>query len=379
MNKGGLYFHIPFCRKKCAYCDFCSFTDVSTEGMEKYADALICEMRAQSEKAKNAIFDTVFFGGGTPTLLPVSCVAKILNAAKTMFNIEQDSEITMEANPATANEETLSSLRALGVNRLSVGVQSLVDSELSILGRLHNAKDALSFLQTARHLGFDNINVDLMYGIPAQTERSVSDTLQAVMEFSPAHISAYSLMLEEGTPLYKKRDTLSFPDEDTEDAIDRLVRTTLGKHGYLHYEISNYAKSGKESRHNLHYWHSDPYLGFGVAAHSFWGGVRYGNHTDFSRYLSDPVRAEASREVLTEGDLAYEWIMLRLRLSEGIDLEEYQRRFGVDLIQAHEKAISDFASLGLLKTEGGRLFLTERGFRVSNSILASLLLDEKNS
>lgn len=379
MSKAGLYFHIPFCLRKCEYCDFCSFTGKGEAQMRAYADALIREMTHYAPRARDTVFDTVFFGGGTPSLLPTDEVERILLSANELFQIEKDSEITLEANPATADEEKLAKFRRMGVNRLSVGVQSLSDKELSYLGRLHTSREALDFLNTARRVGFDNINVDLMYGIPAQTPASAKETLLSVVDFAPAHISAYSLMLEDGTPLYERRAQLPLPSEEEEDTINTIVSRTLEKHGYRHYEISNYAKQGMPSRHNLHYWHSDPYLGFGVSAYSFFDGVRYGNASDFSAYLFDPTACLAERESITEASLAYEWIMLRLRLAEGLSLSEYRARFGVDLLCAHEKTIKVFVERGLMQVADGRLSLTERGFRLSNSILISFMPDEKNS
>ena len=347
--------------------------------MRAYTDALIREMTYYAKNADGFLFDTLFFGGGTPSLLPVGEVSRLLDAASALFSVSRDAEITLEANPATADEKKLSALRALGINRLSVGVQSFSDEELNYLGRLHNASDAMAFLKSARRAGFENINVDLMYGIPAQTPQSAAQTLHTVLDFSPEHISAYSLMLEEGTPLYAKREALPIPSEDEEAEIDALVSSTLKKHGYRHYEISNYAKNGMESRHNLHYWHSDPYLGFGLSAYSYFDGVRYGNHTKLSAYIDNPQNAVSERECVTEDALAYEWIMLRLRLREGISLSEYRARFGVDLKKRHAAALTDFISQGLMAEEDGRIYLTEHGFRLSNSILVALMTDEKNS
>jgi oxygen-independent coproporphyrinogen-3 oxidase len=305
--------------------------------------------------------------------LPTAYVDDIIRAAKNLFRVEEDAEITLEANPATADAEKLLALRRAGVNRLSVGVQSLSDTELSALGRRHSAKDALSFLESARRAGFTNINVDLMLGIPHQTEMTLRDTLSHILAFSPEHISAYSLMLEEGTPLYEKRVSLPLPDEETEEALNDTVGEILAGAGYEHYEISNYARAGYSCRHNLHYWHSDPYLGFGVAAYSFFGGERYGNHADLGKYLSAPATARADTEAVTQNSLAYEWIMLRLRLKEGLCLSEYKARFGVELKEKHGSEIAQFSSLGLMREVGGRLALTERGFRVSNSILVAFM------
>lgn len=375
MNKAGLYFHIPFCLRKCAYCDFCSFTGVGADGMRAYTDALMREMDAYADAAKDTVFDTVFFGGGTPSLLPTDDVARLLDHAARLFCIAGDAEITLEANPATADAAKLVSLRTLGINRLSVGVQSLSDGELSLLGRLHTGKEALSFLADAREAGFDNLNVDLMYGIPAQTEASARQTLRELLLLAPEHISAYSLMLEEGTPLYRQRDELPLPTEEEEAAIDEAVYDLLTEHGYHRYEISNYARAGRECRHNLHYWHSDAYLGFGVAAYSYFDGVRYGNGTDLSAYLADPAGVIAERDTVNEAALSYEWIMLRLRLAEGISLSEYEARFGVNLKKRYSAEIREFVSLGFMKEEGGRLCLTASGRRVSNQILVALMPD----
>lgn len=347
--------------------------------MRAYTDALIREMSHYAQAAEGVCFDTVFFGGGTPSLLPLSDIIRLLNAARALFCFAPHAEITLEANPATADEKKLFALLQAGINRLSVGVQSLSDEELRYLGRVHRASDAMAFLKSARRAGFENINVDLMYGIPAQTVQSAEKTLSEVLSFSPDHVSAYSLMLEEGTPLYENRASLPIPTEDEEIEIDALVSGTLAAHGYLHYEISNYAKEGRESRHNLHYWHSDPYLGFGVSAYSFFGGERYGNHADLHSYVQDPLGAVSDWEHVSEKDLAYEWIMLRLRLREGLSLSEYRSRFGVDLKQRYFAQIREFLSKGLMQEKDGRIFLTEQGFRLSNSILVAFLEDEKNS
>ena len=341
--------------------------------MRDYVRALICEMKHVAPRATALSFDTVFFGGGTPSLLPPELVGELLTAARDCFQIERDAEITLEANPASIDGGGLAALRALGVNRLSVGIQSTSDGELSALGRLHTGREALAFLRLAREAGFDNLNADLMYGIPYQSTESAKRTLDGVLSLAPEHISAYSLMLEEGTPLFAKKDVLPIPSEEEEDAIDTLVRTTLSEAGYLHYEISNYAKEGYPSRHNLHYWHSDPYLGFGVSAYSFFEGVRYGNTRELSRYLSSPTDALCDEEVLNESDLAYEWIMLRLRLREGIDLDAYRARFGIDLSLRYQKEIDRFCSMGLMRVSEGRLALTESGFRLSSGILVDFL------
>ena len=341
--------------------------------MRRYTDALIREMEAYADVAKGRVFDTLFFGGGTPSLLPTDSVARILDAAHRLFRLDAGAEITLEANPATADKGKLAAFRGLGINRLSIGVQSLSDNELALLGRLHDSRAAIRFFEDARSAGFDNVNVDLMYGIPEQTLQSAKETLTRVIALRPEHISAYSLILEEGTPLYQKREVLSFPDEDEEAEMDRGIRELLASHGYLHYEISNYAQSGYESRHNLHYWHSDAYLGFGVTAYSFFDGVRYGNGNDYLAYLSEPTQVVCTKEVLNQESLAYEFIMLRFRLLEGISLSEYKTRFGVDLKEKYGDTITRYIALGLMVEKNGRISLTESGFRVSNAILLDFM------
>ncbi len=373
MNKGGLYFHIPFCIRKCAYCDFCSFSNVKEEVKHRYVDAMITEMESYTYKAKNLAFDTLFFGGGTPSLLPVKELERLLDATYRLFKIEKAAEITLEANPASADGEKLAEMRRLGVNRLSIGIQSLSDTELSFLGRVHNAADALRFYAMAEGAGFANINVDLMYGIPHQTVASFAETVKGVLTLSPAHISAYSLILEEGTPLFQQRDMLSFPTEEEEVAADTLLKEALASHGYRHYEISNYAKEGCLCRHNLHYWHSDEYLGFGSSAYSYFDGERYGNGRSLDSYIRSPLTQVAEREKIDQKTEAEEWFMLRFRLAEGVPLAAYEKNFGVNVEKRYGSLIQKYQELGLMKKSDTHLFLTEKGMRLSNAIIVDFL------
>ena len=373
MRKGGLYFHIPFCIKKCAYCDFCSFPYFDEETKERYVAALLTEMEGRAEKARETVFDTLFFGGGTPTLLSEGQLFRILDAAHRLFSIEAEAEVTAEANPATADAEKLKAMRKMGINRLSIGVQSFSDSELLTLGRVHTASEAVSFYGQAEKAGFDNINLDLMYGIPFQTAESWQKTLAEALRLAPVHLSAYSLILEEGTPLSQQKKHLSFPSEEEEEAAHQYLVATLRENGYDHYEVSNYAREGRASRHNLHYWHSDPYLGFGVSAYSFFEGERFGNGRDFSSYLSCPLGQTADREVLTRETLSYEWLMLRFRLAEGIHLDAYRAAFGVSLEEQYAPLIEKYTAMGLMRRTPTHLALTERGMRLSNAILVDFL------
>ncbi len=374
MNKRlGLYLHIPFCLQKCLYCDFCSFPDATQEKMEAYVEELCVRMeRAAQSCPDDTLVDSIYFGGGTPSLMTDRMFHRLLACIHHRYLVDDDCEITVECNPATVTPGKLALFRALGINRLSIGLQSANDRELALLGRLHSFADCRQTVFDAREVGFDNISVDLMYGIPEQTLDSFTHTLEQVLALSPEHISAYGLKIEEGTPFAAMRPSLPLPDEDTEWEMYRLCCRTLGAHGYQRYEISNFAKCKKESRHNLRYWEQKEYLGFGVAAHSYFGGERFGNSRDLSAFLrGEDIVTE--RTLLTPTDVRNEYVMLRLRLSEGLSLSEYRERFGTDL-ERECPAIAAFVTGGLLQKENDRLFFTDRGFFVSNAVLAELLI-----
>ncbi len=389
----GLYLHIPFCRSKCPYCDFCSYPRPTAEGMEAYTHELARRIR-QAPQAYEALFhspagttygntekptvDTVYFGGGTPTLLPTHCVTELFEAIRASFDVLPDAEITVESNPAAAGGESLSVWQACGVNRLSLGAQSAQPEELKALGRLHRWEDVTRTVEEAREAGITNINLDFMLGIPYQTTESLSDTLNRALALEPAHLSAYTLMLEEGTPFYRRgRAGLGLPiDEDAADeqavALWEQASATLREAGYEHYEISNYARAGYRSRHNLHTWQCHDYLGLGVAAHSCLGGARFGQSRDPEGFLRGEDITEFT-EILTPADREAEFIMLALRLADGIDEAEFARRFGHEFIHTYGSACIPFIERGFMAREGGRVYLTERGFPVSNSILAELI------
>ena len=374
MNKPlGLYIHLPFCLKKCGYCDFCSFPAVSEAQMARYTEALCAELAHNAPKAEGRAVDTVFFGGGTPTLLPLPLFEKLISTLYRLYPVTADAEITVEANPASADKGKLQRLRELGVNRLSIGVQSLSDGELSLLGRVHTAEEAKAFYADAIAAGFSNINLDLMYAIPSQTVESFAKTLDTALALSPSHLSVYSLILEEGTPFYQKKESLPLPDEDEEEGMRQLLLQKMAAAGYGRYEISNFAKEGYACRHNLHYWRNEEYLGFGVAAYSYFDGIRYGNGKDMAAYIASPLSARAEEERLTDTDRAYEYVLTRLRLCEGISLSAYRSLFGIDFAKRHRALLERFAKGGLLKMEGDRLFLTDEGMNLSNSILVSFM------
>lgn len=371
----GIYIHIPFCRRKCLYCDFCSFTDTDEPLRRRYVDALVRELYAYRERLAPYRVSTVFIGGGTPSLLAAEETERVFDALRSCFDLDADAEITSEVNPATADFEKLVRWRALGINRLSIGVQSFSDAELRALGRLHTADEAQAFYLTARRAGFENIGMDLMYGIPGQTPASLKETLRRMIALAPEHISAYSLQVEEGTPFYDRRETLGLPSDDENADLYDMVTRELTSAGYRHYEISNYAKPGYESRHNLRYWRMSPYIGVGVAAYSYFEGVRYGHDRDLAAYLADDFSRRPAAEPRGEGDTEEEYIMLALRLADGIDDEDFRRAFGVTFTERYGARMAPLAARGLAVETGHGWALTDRGMYVSLAILADLLDD----
>ncbi len=378
----GLYLHIPFCMSKCPYCDFCSFPRPAAATVEAYADELCRRIRAAGKLLRGEDWlravDTVYFGGGTPTLLPIPCVERLTAAVRESFSLCLDAEVTVEGNPAAADRETLSAWRTGGVNRLSLGAQSAEDAELCALGRLHRWPDVERAVADARAVGLDNINLDFMLGIPHQTPDSLERTLARALALSPSHLSAYTLMLEEGTPFARRGAAALGLPADPDEADDRAVSLweqaskALRAAGYEHYEISNFARPGYRSRHNLHTWQCRDYLGLGVAAHSCLDGIRFGQSRDLDAFLRGEDITE-DRVVLTAEDRRAEYIMLSLRLSDGMDEADFASRFGEDLWTLIGERCAPFVAAGLMERVDGRVRLTERGFPVSNAILVELI------
>ncbi|MBQ3161116.1 MAG: radical SAM family heme chaperone HemW [Oscillospiraceae bacterium] len=352
MKNIGLYIHVPFCVRKCRYCDFYSVTDLSLTDL--YTSAVI-----RNIKAYGYSFDTVYFGGGTPSLLNPKQIGAILSAAE----IAPDAEISMECNPNSVTENYLREVHNAGVNRLSFGVQSFDDTELKMLGRLHDSEQAVTAIETAKKVGFDNISADLMLAVSGQTFESLRRSLAAVAKLPLTHISAYMLKVEEGTPLAADEDLLSkIPDEDdTADMYLEAVRK-LDEAGFEQYEISNFARDGFECRHNLKYWRCEEYLGIGPAAHSFIDGARFACHKNLNKFISSEIQKTIT---LDEGGSAEEKAMLALRLvKEGLPIEAYPE---------NEKRAEMLIRNGLLKKEKGTLRLTPEGCLVSNQIICHLL------
>ena len=344
---------------------------MSDEKKDAYVSALCRDIAAWRERCLDYTVDTVYFGGGTPTLLSISQFERIFDVLHKSFDISPDAEITSECNPATADVTYFAALHKMGVNRLSLGVQSANDNELKALGRVHSWSDAEKAFNDARVAGFDNISADLMFGIPDQTRESFAKTLENVIALSPRHVSAYGLILEPGTPFFANQKNLVLPDEDAEYNMYTDTVSALATLGLKRYEISNFALPEGESRHNLKYWRREEYLGFGISAHSFFDETRSFVPSDLDKYIEGAY--DAVTEHIDRKDALNEYVMLTMRLTEGVSEAEFERRFGESFGDIFGSRIKRFIDVGLITREGGRCAFTERGFYVSNSVLSEIL------
>lgn len=365
----GLYVHIPFCVRKCNYCDFCSYSSLSNDERRDYIDALIGEISGYKREPKIKV-DTVFFGGGTPSLLSTSEITDIWDAITESFDATCLSEFTIEVNPKTFAADMIPTYRRIGVNRISIGMQSIHEKELKKLGRIHNYQDFLDTYKLARE-HFESVCVDVMYGIPHQTPESLRETIGEIILLKPDHVSVYGLIVEEGTPFYRERNTLQLPDEDTECEMYLMAAAMLSEAGYSHYEISNYSLPESSCRHNLKYWRNEEYIGVGVSAASYYGKYRYTNTRNIYEYLRG--RDANYQKEICEADELAEYIMLRLRLSEGMLLSDFSSRFGADKLNEMLSRAEKFIAAGYVTLNEGRMALTERGFYVSNYIISELI------
>ena len=368
-----IYIHIPFCIRKCDYCDFLSGPS-GPEEQADYVQALLREIQAVEEGEGRSV-SSIFIGGGTPSVLDERLLGDILREIRNRFKMEEDAEITIEVNPGTANIGKLQAYREMGINRLSIGLQSPEDRELKILGRIHNYGQFLETYQEARTVGFDNINIDLMSAIPDQTYEGWMKNLRTVAELEPEHISAYSLIVEEGTPFAARK--LNLPDEDTEYNMYEATAQILKEYGFEQYEISNYARKGRKCRHNVGYWTRQDYLGFGLGASSLYGKERFANTADMKKYLKNSKNPEKIREKepsLTREDEMAEFMFLGLRMTKGISKADFQRCFGCTIESVYGEVLEKYESMELLLEKDGRIFLSREGIHVSNSIMAEFLL-----
>ncbi len=376
---GGLYVHIPFCVHKCAYCDFYSVSDLNLK--TAFLKALSAEIAA-AEPGPPA-FDTIYFGGGTPSILDPAEVERIIDQLNARFRLAGPVEVTLEANPGTVDPEKLKGFRSAGVNRINIGVQSFREENLRLLGRIHSAGQARDAVAAARRAGFEDVGLDLIYGLPGQTPEAWAADIESGLAHGPEHIAAYMLSVEPGTPLAGEECLGRFrpaPEEDTA-ALFLATSERLAGAGYRHYEISNFARGAagggdaRISRHNSKYWAYAPYLGFGPAAHSFRPPRRLWNHRDVRRYIADLQagrRPPGGEETLTVGQQMLEVLMLGLRTSAGVGLADFQARFGRDFRDLYGAAADELAARGLLTLDGGRCAPTRQGMLFLNTVVAAL-------
>ena len=392
MKNLSVYLHIPFCVRKCRYCDFLS-APAGEQQIQSYVNELCSEMHAEAEKYKSYEVATVFLGGGTPSLLSADQTAQIMSCLREDYRLASDAEITIEVNPGTVTEQKAHAWRASGINRVSIGLQSAEDAELKLLGRIHTWQDFLHSWKLVREAGFTNCNIDLMSGLPGQTLTSWRRTLSKVVALQPEHLSAYSLIIEEGTPFYELyggcservdgsgilpgngmqiMDRPPLPDEELDRWMYQETKTILAESGYMRYEISNYAREGKECRHNKVYWTGENYVGFGLGAASMVEHVRFDNVRSMETYLSRTEKRENCHELSCEEQME-EYMFLGLRLMEGVTKSGFAQRFGRTMEEVYGSVIERHCREGLL--ENGKEFvrLTDRGIDVSNYVMADFL------
>lgn len=379
MKELGIYVHIPFCKQKCSYCDFISYCN-KNDLVEKYIDALKQEIKNNIEDVSKYEISTIYMGGGTPSYIDSKYIGEILEIIKQKYNISKNAEITIEVNPGTATKEKLRCYVATGINRISIGLQSCNNNLLKMIGRIHTYEEFLNTYKLAREVGFKNINVDLMIGLPNQTLNDVKKSLEEIIKLKPEHISVYSLIVEEGTPIEKKiaKGELKLPNEELERKEYWEVKSTLESSEYKHYEISNFAKSGYESKHNVNCWEQKEYLGFGVAAHSYINRTRYSNTENIEKYIKQEVRSEQCEvgtdglytvhEVQNEEDQKKEYMLLGLRKIEGVQISSFKNKFGCNPIMEFKNELNKLVQEKLIEIDLDQIKLTQKGIDLANIV-----------
>ena len=376
----GLYIHIPFCVSKCKYCDFYSIAGVDEEGKDKYLEALLCHMSEYKLQTKNYVVSSVYLGGGTPSLLSEKQLKTLMKAVKKNFRLSQRCEISMEVNPGTVDEHKLRAIRKTGVNRLSIGAQSFHEGELRTCGRIHTPEEIYGCILDARKAKFENISLDLMYGLPSQTKKALFENLDNAFNMNVDHISLYGLKIEEGTPFWYDRHNLDLPDEDEEREMYFEAVELLRHAGYRQYEISNFAKRHKACKHNLRYWNCDEYIGFGPGAHSYFGGKRFSFKKNLGLYINSFNENNKPSETLVDEYIdippqahVAEYVMLRFRLHEGVNLAKFYKRFGRSFEDMYYEKMLPFLNSGhIIKNKTGYAFSLD-GMYVSNYILSRIV------
>lgn len=375
MKPLSVYIHIPFCVQKCKYCDFLSAPS-TRENMELYMDALKKEMISESVKYEEYEIETIFFGGGTPSILDEGQIEDCIDVLRTNYQISKLCEITLEMNPGTASMQKLEGWKRAGVNRLSIGLQSANDSELRLIGRIHDFDTFVKSYEQAKAAGFDNINVDLMSALPGQTISGWRETLNKVLLLKPDHISAYSLIIEEGTPLSKHIDEYPpVPSEDEDREMYRDTKRILKEHGFMRYEVSNYAKEGKECKHNVTYWTRGNYAGFGLGASSMVENIRWHNTENMDKYIKNPTESKEDMEKLSLNDCMEEFMFLGLRMMQGVSKKRFFKEFDMNMDEVYGDVLKKWEKTGHLKMEGDNVSLTDSGIDISNAIFTDFLIE----
>lgn len=373
MKKLGIYVHIPFCKRKCAYCDFVSFSNKQNL-IDGYIETLKKEINKFEINKEEYLVDTIYFGGGTPSYIDSKYIIDILEVIRNKFDISKDVEITIEVNPGTASEEKLNNYYKSGINRLSIGLQSVDDKLLNTIGRIHSFSDFLKTYSLAKKVGFTNINIDLMIGLPTQNLSDVKTAIEKAVELSPNHISVYSLIVEEGTPIEEKinKKELFLPSEILERKMYWTVKEELEKSGYVHYEISNFAKPGYESKHNTSCWNQEEYIGFGLAAHSYINNTRFSNTEDIEEYIEnircDKEEYKTIHEVQSKEDKMKEYMLLALRKIEGVRISEFKKKFVDNPIYLYREELNKLVTQKLIEIEEDNIKLTKKGIDLANLV-----------
>lgn len=376
MKSVGIYIHIPFCKQKCKYCDFTSFSCMEDK-YDEYFKYLQQEISEKSEELSNEKIeiDTIYIGGGTPSIVPAEYIESIIKLLSVKFKVSKNAEITIEANPGTVNKEKLEKYINVGINRISIGLQSTNDNLLKMLGRIHTYNEFEKVFDEARMVGFKNINVDLMIGLPNQTIDDVQESLEKIIKKSPEHISVYSLIVEEDTKMFDLIESgkLELPSEELEREMYWKVKNVLQENGYTHYEISNFAKKGYESKHNSNCWKQHSYLGFGVAAHSYYDGMRYSNITDINRYIENYKSGESIYNVVfhenqSKEQMMKEYILLGLRKIEGVKISEFKEKFVDNPLYIFREQLNKLVEQDLIEVSENNIYLTDRGLDLANVV-----------
>ena len=374
IKKIGIYVHIPFCKQKCYYCDFVSYAKCE-EKVEKYIQALKKEIEKESKNKKEYIINTVYIGGGTPSFIDEKYIKEILTTIKENYSIVNEAEITIEVNPGTVNEEKLQLYKEIGINRLSIGLQSTKNKLLKEIGRIHTYEEFLECYNLARNVGFENINVDLMLGLPNQKIIDVEESLKEIIKLNPNHISFYSLIVEENTPIDKmlEEGQIKLPDEEIERSMYWRAKQILEENNYIHYEISNFAKEGCESKHNLNCWNQEEYLGFGVASHSYIDNKRYSNTDYIEEYVNNINEDDLNKnreicEIQTEEEKKKEYMLLGLRKIEGINVQEFKNKFVDNPIYVFHNELEKLVNQNLIEIDLNQIKLTAKGLDFANIV-----------